>query len=89
MRLRVLQARSKGEALKLLQEDWVKRTGATLRENLGGREGTFIVVKADDETVKKFLDTGVLIVPENEDELIKEIQEEEERSTAGVGFLGF
>ena len=88
MELRVLKARDKGAVLSLLKEDWVKRTGATLRENLGGKEGVFLVVKVDDETLKKFLETGLLEIPEEEEDLIKAVKEEEEKSVAGVGLLG-
>ena len=89
MELHVLRAKSKGDALKILEEEWVKRTGATLRENLGKYEGVYLVIKADESTVKKLLDTGVFELPENEEELVKIVKEEEERSTAGVGLLGF
>ena len=89
MKTVVLKAKSKKEALELLKEDWVKRTGASLRESLGGHEGPFIVVKADDETVKRFLETGKVEMPENEEELVKIVEEEEEKSVAGVGLLGF
>ncbi len=89
MELRVLVAKSKGDAMKVLNEDWAKRTGATLRENLDGSGRVFVVVKASEETVKRFLDTGVFEVPEDEEGLVKIVKEEEERSAAGVGLLGF
>ena len=88
MKTVVLRGKSKKDLLELLKEEWVKKLGASLRESLGSYEGPFLVVKADEETIKRLLDTGKLEIPENEEELVKIVEEDEERSTAGVGLLG-
>ncbi len=85
MEIHVLQVVDVALAKKVLTQDWAKRTGAYMREEIGGKKGPFLIVSGDPAP---FLRTGAFERVENEEELVKVVERENEDVAAGVSLLG-
>lgn len=85
MELRVLRVKDIAQAKKVLAQDWAKRTGAYMREEIGDIKGPFLVVRGDPAP---FLKTGAFELLEDEEKLVENVKKEEESINAGVGLLG-
>ncbi len=85
MERRVYEIVDEGKANKVLSLDDVKKTGYIVREI----EGKKYVILSATEDVFSLLEENGLKRAENEEDILKKIEEEEEKANAGVGFLGF
>ena len=83
MELRVFVVKDKASLEKLLREEWVKRLSPDVYEE----DRVYLVVKTDEEGVRKLLSSGVLELPEDEEELKRKFEElERRRYSAGILF---
>lgn len=90
MEARVYKIKDKSAAIKILEDDRIKRFGYIQRDgaSLGVGDGDYIYIEASDEIFKLLEESGAFERPENEKEVKKKIQEEQEAAMGGVGFLG-
>jgi len=86
----VYRITDKAKAREVLDRDEVKRVGYIQRNgaSLGVGEGDYVYIKADNAVFQILEESGAFERPENEDEIIKKIEEEQEAAMGGVGFLG-